>query len=207
MAKRTALRRFGGVALAATMVAGAAWLAGSRGVLAAGRESTTTAAAHDNAFEDEVTHVKVRAKLLTKLGWDALHIDVDVHGPDVVLSGTVEKRPTQELAKEVTLAVPGVKEVRDDIRVESGPSREGAVTRTADHAKRELRDALLETRVKGRLLEEIGREAMHVEVEASNGVVSLRGTVPTEDQRDVAVRTARRTKGVTKVIDLIREPS
>lgn len=207
MAKHTTLQRWGGVALAGAVLSGAAWLGGCETALAADSDATTASGTHESAFADAVTHVKVRTELLTKLGWDALHIDVDVHGPKVVLSGTVKKRSTQELAEEVTRAVPGVTHVSDDIQVTREPSSEGRVTTTVDHAEREVRDALLETRVKGRLLEEIGREAMHVEVEASGGVVSLRGTVPTEDQHDVAVKTARRTKGVTKVIDLIREPS
>ena len=201
------LNRLGVVALAGATLTGTAWLAGGGTALAADHDTTAASPAHDSAFEDAVTHVKVRTKLLTKLGWDAVPIDVDVHGSKVVLSGTVKKRATQELAKEVALAVPGVKDVSDDVRVEAGTSAETPLGRTVDHADLEVRDALLEMHVKGRLLEEIGREAMHVEVEASNGVVSLRGKVPTDDQRDTAVRTARRTKGVTKVIDLIGETS
>ena len=207
MEKRTTLRRLGGVALAGTVLSGAAWLCGCPTALAADSDATTASATHESAFEDAVTHVKVRTELLTKLGWDALHIDVDVHGPKVVLSGTVKNRSTQELAKEVALAVPGVANVSDNVQVEQESPAATPVGRAVDHADQEVRDALLEMRVKGRLLDEIGGEAMHVEVEASNGVVSLRGTVPTDDQRDTALRTARRTKGVTKVINLIHESS
>jgi hyperosmotically inducible protein len=207
MKTRTAFGRMAGTALAAATLAGAGWIVGSAPALAAGRDSRNASATHESGFDDAVTHVKVRTELLTKLGWDALHIDVDVHGSDVVLSGTVKKRSTQELAKEVVLAVPGVENVSDNVHVEKESPAETPTGRAVDHADQEVRDALLEMRVKGRLLEEIGREAMHVEVEASNGVVSLRGTVPTDDQRDTALRTARRTKGVTKVINLIREAS
>jgi hyperosmotically inducible protein len=207
MKTRTVVFRVAGVALAAAALVGAGWIAGSAAALAADRETASASTTRESAFHDMVTHVKVRTKLLAKLGWDALHIDVDVHGSNVVLSGTVEKRSTQELGKEVALAVPGVDDVSDDVHVEQTSPAETAVGRAADRADLEVRDALLEMRVKGRLLEEIGKEAMHVEVEASNGVVSLRGTVPTDDQHDIAIRTARRTKGVTKVIDLIREAS
>jgi hyperosmotically inducible periplasmic protein len=204
---RTGVRRWGGVALAGAMLAGTTWLAGSRAAMAADHEASATSTTHESAFDDAVMQVKVRTELLAKLGWDGLRIDVDVHGPDVVLSGTVNKRPTQELAKEVTLAVPGVKDVTDNVRVVPESSGETPLARDVDHADHEVRDALLELHVKGRLLEEIGREAMHVKVEASNGVVSLRGRVPTDDQREIAVRTAEHTKGVTKVVDLIREAS
>ncbi len=199
-------RRWRSVTLAAVMLAGGSLLAGAGTAPAAPRDTNATTGTHDSALEDALTNVLVRTELLTKLGWDALHIDVDVHGSEVILSGTVTKRSTQGLAKEVTLAVSGVQDVRDEIRVADTPG-EGRVTRTVDRAEREVHDALLQVRVKGRLLEEIGREAIHVEVEATDGVVSLRGTVPTAAQRDVAVQTAQQTKGVTKVVDLIRTAS
>lgn len=207
MKTRTVFGRMAGVALAATTLVGTGLIVGRGTALAESRNGTSAQTTHESAFDDAVTHVKIRTELLTKLGWDALHIDVDVHGPRVVLSGTVKKRSTQELAKEVALAVPGVDDVSDNVRVEQASPAATPVGRAVDHADEEVRDALLEMRVKGRLLDEIGGQAMHVEVEASNGVVSLRGTVPTDDQRDIALRTARRTKGVTKVINLIREPS
>ncbi len=207
MKTRTVFGRMAGVALAATTLVGAGLIVGSGTARAESRETTSAQTTHESALDDAVTHVKIRTELLTKLGWDALHIEVDVHGPKVVLSGTVKNRSTQELAKEVALAVPGVADVSDNVQVEQESPAATSVGRAVDHADQEVRDALLEMRVKGRLLEEIGAEAMHVEVEASNGVVSLRGTVPTDDQRDLALRTAKRTKGVSKVINLIREPS
>jgi osmotically-inducible protein OsmY len=207
MKARMVFGRMAGVVVSATTLVGAGLIVGRGTARAETRNTTSAPTMHESVFNDAVTHVKLRTELLTKLGWDALHIDVDVHGPKVVLSGTVKKRSTQELAKEVALAVPGVVDVSDDVKVEQESPAATSVGRAADHADQEVRDALLEMRVKGRLLEEIGAEAMHVEVEASNGVVSLRGTVPTNDQRNIALRTARRTKGVSKVIDLIRERS
>ena len=70
-----------------------------------------------------------------------------------------------------------------------------------------LKDAILEGRVKGHLLDDVGENAMKIEVEASNGVVSLRGTVPSSIVQKTALQTARSTKGVTKVVDLLRTGS
>jgi hyperosmotically inducible periplasmic protein len=192
------------VSLLGAMVAGFVWLSGVGLALAAvsGHEAGR---ASDSAVADALTHVRLRADLLEKLGWDALAIDVDVHGSSVVLSGRVHKRSTEELSEEVALSVPGVKKVDDDVEVIKDDNGTRPVARGVEHAEREVGDALLEARVKGRLLEEIGREAFRVEVEATDGVVSLRGTVPSREQREIALRTARRTTGVVKVIDLIRE--
>jgi len=71
-------------------------------------------------------------------------------------------------------------------------------------AEGEVLDAVLEVRVKRRLLEEIGRYAMDVEVEAVAGKVTLRGPLPDRQRHRLAIQTARRTKGVDEVIDLIK---
>lgn len=204
MRSRTVLPSLGHLALATVLAIGVGLA--PRPALAAQR--TAGAAATDEsggALQDAITHVKVRTGLLSRLGWDALGIDVDVHGDKVVLAGQVKKRSTQELAKEVTLAVSGVAEVKDNIRLVPASEPSTPVARTVEKAEREVRDALLESRVKGKLLDEIGAQALHVEVEATDGVVSLRGTVPTEEHRDLAVKTAQETTGVKKVIDLLKE--
>lgn len=54
------------------------------------------------------------------------------------------------------------------------------------------------------LAAEIGRHAFDLEVECSDGVVSLRGTVPDEERHRIALRAAESTSGVKKVIDLLR---
>lgn len=153
---------------------------------------------HAGTFNDAVTNVKVRALLLDKLGADALSVHIEVDRGRVKLTGTVEQKSTQELAKEVALSVKGVHEV--DNRITIGPNK---TTKAVDKAEAELRDAVLEARVKGRLLDQVGTNAMKIEVEASDGVVSLRGTVPSASIRSTSLETAKTTKGVDKVIDLI----
>jgi len=165
------------------------------------------ARASDSTLKDAVTHVKVRVALLEKLGTDAIHVDVDANGGNVMLSGTVDKKPTEELAKEVALSVEGVQHVEDHIMLKAEGNPETPVGNAVGHAESEVKDAILEGRVKGRLLDEVGENAMKIEVEASNGVVSLRGTVPSSNVQKTALRTARSTKGVTKVLDLLRTAS
>lgn len=159
--------------------------------------------------DDALLELKVKARLLDELGAGAFGIDVEAVGDTVVLTGTVKERSTQELAEEVALAVDGVRSVRNKVELEKPeasetdtPIAEG-VSKGVSKAEHEVRDAVLEVRVKKRLIEEIGRHALSIEVEAVDGKVTLRGRVPDRERERLALRTARKTRGVDKVIDLL----
>lgn len=153
---------------------------------------------------DAVLTEKVRAKLLSRLGTDALGIEVTAAGERVRLSGDVAERSTQELAEEVARSVRGVRGVDNRITLELRRDRPGAVGRVTAEAERELNDAALESRVKSKLLAELGRWALEIEVEVADGVVSLRGWSPDGARKRLALVTARDVRGVERVIDLIR---
>ncbi len=158
--------------------------------------------------EQEVSDARlenaIRLALLEKLGRDAMAIKVDVDRGRTKLTGQVDKRSTQDLAEEVVKAVPGVRDVDNDLtnRDEAAPGT--PVARAVGHAERKVDDAVLEMRVGKNLLEEIGRYALDLEVEASDGVISLRGTVPDRERKSLALKAAEGTSGVKKVIDLLK---
>jgi hyperosmotically inducible periplasmic protein len=146
---------------------------------------------------------EIRLALLDKLGQDALGITVVAAGGRVGLYGAVHERSTQELAEEVAKSVPGV--LRVDNRLSSRrTSADAPVASALGHAGREVDDAVLEVRVGKALLSEIGRYALDVEIEASDGAVSLRGTLPDPERKSLALKAAERTSGVVKVVDLLQ---
>jgi osmotically-inducible protein OsmY len=102
------------------------------------------------------------------------------------------------LAEEVARSVEGVMKVDNRLEVVASGGQAG------DDVDAEASDSLLESRVKMALASEIGRHAWNVEVEATDGVVSLRGTVPDRQRREIAVKAAKNTKGVRKVVDLLK---
>ena len=57
--------------------------------------------------------------------------------------------------------------------------------------------------MKRALSDQIGKYSKTVEVEAADGAVSLRGSVPDAARKKIAVDTATKVKGVKKVVDLI----
>ncbi len=158
----------------------------------------------DEGWRSTFAALKIKITLLEKLGSDALGIHVERSGDEVVLTGEVGARSTQELAEEVALSVDGVDSV--DNRITVKPEEGGRIERAARDAGREIDDAILESKVKLRLFEELGEHAGAIEVEAVEGVVSLRGTVPDRDREKIALATAKSVKGVAKVVDLLTTP-
>jgi hyperosmotically inducible periplasmic protein len=186
---------------AATLTSASAWSEAAR--RAGGNAGHAVGLAGD--VEDARTALAVHVALLDQLGRDGMNIHVDVIADKAVLVGTVVAHSSQELAEEIALSVPAVRSVDNQITVESrfaphGPPIEQAV----HHAASEVDDAVLESHVKMRLLESMGISAFRIEVEASDGIVSLRGTLNDADHRDIALRTARSTPGTKRVLDLLR---
>ncbi|HEX3130861.1 MAG TPA: BON domain-containing protein [Thermoanaerobaculia bacterium] len=181
-----------------TLVLLAFLTAGCAGTVSPQRSAT------ERSISDASLQADVYVALLEKLGRDGLPIDVSVTNGRVMLTGNVDQRSTQELAEEVVLSVPGVRGVDNRVTAPSGSAAQTAPGQAADHVDLEVQDATLEARVKKNLLAEIGRYAFELEIEASSGVVSLRGTLPDQERKTIALRAAEKTSGVKKVIDLLR---
>lgn len=146
--------------------------------------------------KDYAKEVEIEELLLEKGGDAALGIKVTVDRTTAILVGEVPTRAAQELAEEVARSVEGIKSVDNRLQVPAGKDKNDAGEETAD--------AYLESRVKRNLYSEIGKRARQIEVEAVDGVVSLRGTVPDESRKKIALDAAAKTKGVKRVVDLIK---
>jgi osmotically-inducible protein OsmY len=157
----------------------------------------------DRSLSDASVQADIYVALLEKLGRSGLPIDVQVSGGRVMLTGQVDQRSTQELAEEVVLSVPGVRSVDNRVTAPGGGTAQTVPGQAVDHVELEVQDAILEARLKKSLLAEIGRYALDVEIESSGGVVSLRGTLPDQERKTLALRTVEKASGVKKVIDLL----
>jgi osmotically-inducible protein OsmY len=153
-------------------------------------------------LDEMMLHSKVRLALLDNIGGSALGIDIDVHGHDVTLSGKLDERKHTELAAKYAKQVEGVKNVENDLEWKQAEGK-SSMEKTAEEVQREVQDSVLATRVKLALFGEIGTEAMGLEVEAAADTVTLSGKVESENEREMAVATAREVDGVEQVEDLL----
>lgn len=179
----------------------------TRGCVALALVLSATLRAEDN--ENSTAHVTAAAvvqALLEKAGAPALPIEVTMDRTTAILTGEVANRTTQELAAEVALSVEGVAKVDNRLRVSEAKPGAGAGEKAGTKTDQELADAKLETQVKLKLYGELGRRAARLEVEAVDGVVSVRGELPDAARKAIALETASAVKGVMKVVDLIKIP-
>lgn len=75
---------------------------------------------------------------------------------------------------------------------------------TASKVGDAVSDSALTARIKSKMVLDDDVEARGIDVDTSGTIVTLTGVVRSADQRDRAVRLARETKGVTKVVDKLR---
>lgn len=71
----------------------------------------------------------------------------------------------------------------------------------ADRAREVLEDGALTAKIKSKMTLDDTLKASRIDVDTSNRVVTLNGTVASEAQRERALQLARETNGVKQVVD------
>ena len=162
-------------------------------LLAAALAAVPVFAAETNAQKEQGL-----AKLLVdKLGKDAESIRVTIVDEKTTLTGQVIERSTPDLAQEVALYF-GAKKVDNQIKVKDDKGLLGGKT------KKEMEDSKLERAVESKVKGEIGAHSKEISIECTAGACSVRGTLPDQARKDLALKSAAGVEGVKKVVDLVR---
>jgi len=154
---------------------------------------------------DWTTTLSVKLQLLEKLGTDSLHVDVDTVADHLTLTGTVNKRETRELAETIAKSVPSVKGVKNDILLAASEANPSKTSVAAGETEAELKDALLSTKIRLALVEQMGSDGFAIGTEVADGVVTLEF-----EKKLVAARRAEASKvvkgvdGVTKIVSVTK---
>lgn len=147
-------------------------------------------------------------------------IDTDVNNGVVRLTGSVESEVHRDLATDLARGVEGVRDVDNQLKVEPESERTPAATTTqtntatgtgtamheADHHADPERnfgqwvsDTTTTAKVKSKLLADDEVAGLDIDVDTMRDVVTLRGDVDSEAQRNLAVQIAAETDGVAEV--------
>jgi hyperosmotically inducible periplasmic protein len=151
------------------------------------------AARADEPAERELmkTEKQIQANLQSDRDLANNRIDVQVSDGVATLKGTVDSEA--ERSRAVRLAgIAGVRIVDDQLKVESVG------------LKATVSDGAVTTKIKAQFLANTDLRSADIKVSTNNGVVTLTGTVPSQELRALAVDLARHTGGVARVDDQLR---
>ena len=172
----------------------------------------------------------VKTKLAADDTVKAYKIDVDTKDHVVTLTGTVDNSAAKERAVTLARTTDGVNNVIDNLTVAPGAtpttgiddkvqskaseakdraddkvdSAQKKAGDAADRAGEVISDAAITTAVKSKFLADSNVSGLKIDVDTTNGVVTLQGTVPTAGEKRRAVEIAKETTGVKSVKDQLK---
>lgn len=156
------------------------------------------------AFADPVQDARLEGALQTALSLnrmlDSFRIKVEVDGKQARLSGEVENEVERQLAEDVARATRGIEQVENLLQVNTQLVERPLELRA--YAQR-LEDVTLAAVIRARLLWSRTTEKAPIEVQSSEGVVTLRGKVDSAEAKELAGVVARTTDGVYLVNNLV----
>lgn len=127
-------------------------------------------------------------------------IDVGVEQGTATLKGKVENEVDRELAERIALDTKGIEKVDNQLEVDPSVASEPG-TRT--NMAQRFEDATLVATVKSKLLWSSVTEALNIEVDSKEGVITLKGRAQSPEAKELAGSLASNTDGVVSVNNLI----
>ncbi|HKQ23947.1 MAG TPA: BON domain-containing protein [Burkholderiales bacterium] len=138
-------------------------------------------------LDDQAIEIQAGNRIQHRFG-DQARVAVTSFNRFVLLTGTVPSEAITAEVASVVLEVPNVRNIQNELGVSGTPS---FMSRS--------NDALLSTRVKGRLVQSKNVDGSYVKVVADNGSVYLMGLVTRAEAEEAAHITAT-TAGVERVV-------
>ncbi len=176
----------------------------NKSIIAALVLGTTAMGAQASSWENESKDAWIDGKaetvLLMNTNLNNFDINTDVKNGKVVLTGKVESELDKELAEELVLSLDGVTDVDNELTVVKNVEAKNKKMKS-DSTESDLTDAKISTVITTRFLfnSEVG--GTDIDVDTDKGVVTLKGTVESEAEKQLAVKIAKNAEDVRDVID------
>ena len=151
----------------------------------------------DDGLEEQIEY-RLETSPVTK----KYDIDVEAKSGVVTLAGEVATE-TQKAEAERLAHVEGVRRVESLIKVDKNADRSLSEKAQAGLSKsgEKVNDAWITTKVKWLYVRDSDLRARDITVDTKDHVVTLKGRVKSEEDRARAIRLARQTDGVKRVVD------
>ncbi len=171
------------------------------------------ASSWENESKDAWIDGKAETVLLMNTNLNNFDINTDVKNGKVMLTGKVNSEVDKELAEELVLSLDGVTEVENDLTVIELKDAKDLTTVDQMNAKHhdstmmdsdtesDLTDAKITTVITTRYLFDSEVGGTDIDVDTDNGVVTLKGTVESDAEKQLAMEIANNAEDVRKVVD------
>ncbi|WP_300573924.1 BON domain-containing protein [Phenylobacterium sp.] len=150
---------------------------------------------------------KLESALLFNQHLNSFDIDTEVKHGTAYLTGAVESEIDKELAGEVAKSVEGIDKVENRLTIDSNAS-DTAMKSESYKEKSEWRQAVdnatLTATVKSKLLLNEHTSGLAINVDSMNGVVTLSGTVDSEEEAALAKQIASNVRDAHEVKDRLQ---
>jgi hyperosmotically inducible protein len=156
------------------------------------------------AQTDTGVTTKVKSRLAADDMVKANDINVDTHNKVVTLTGTVDSQMAEDRALELARQTEGVASVVDNITVGATAPTSGEAMPSTSEMNEAIGDAGITAAVKAKLLADPDVGGLKIDVDTTNGVVTLTGTVKSASERAQAMKLAQETNGVSRVEDQLK---
>ena len=184
----------------------------------AGQEAKQAAKNTGNAITDGWITMKVHSQFIPEDALEGSDIDVDTNKGVVTLTGTVPTEAGRARAVAIAKATDGVKNVTDKLRVgmaasasreagrkaaeetkEAGRTAAGAAKEATGTTGRAITDGWIKSKIYSQYITEDALDDADIDIDITNGAVTLNGHVPSEAGRSRAQAIAKATEGVKSV--------
>ncbi|QBJ63990.1 BON domain-containing protein [Pseudoalteromonas sp. DL-6] len=171
------------------------------------------ASSWENESKDAWIDGKAETVLLMNTNLNNFDINTDVKNGKVMLTGKVNSEVDKELAEELVLSLDGVTEVENDLTVIELKDAKDLTTVDQMNAKHhdstmmdsdtesDLTDAKITTVITTRYLFDSEVGGTDIDVDTDNGVVTLKGTVESDAEKQLAMEIAKNAEDVREVVD------
>ncbi|WP_462321650.1 BON domain-containing protein [Halochromatium sp.] len=150
-------------------------------------------------IEDANITTRVQLQLLWNSQTGGLDIDANTSNGTVTLSGTAGNAAERRTAERIALNTQGVRGVENRIEIKPKASPSDQPSRLLSQGLDQITDGWITTRVIASLRFDSAIKDSDIDVNTSDGVVSLTGQVRDAKQKKLAGSKARSIYGVTKV--------
>ncbi len=176
----------------------------------------TAASRAGDRLADAWLTTQIQAKYFADRDIKARYIDVSTRNRIVTLQGYVQNDDMRHRVVDLAKQTNGVQEVQDRLLIGQTPQnadrtlpREAAPTSgqvesaPAPTTGQPIDDARITTTIQAKYFTSGNVKGRRIDVDTRGGVVTLRGEVASEAEREEALRVARETEGVQRVEDML----